>query len=354
MRKVRGFTLVELLVVITIIGILIALLLPAVQAAREAARRAQCTNNLKQLALAALNHESTTGYLPAGGWGNIWVGNPDRGYGNKQSGGFFYNCLPYMEQTGLHDLALTIVPPVAEMDANRKAKSLEMVRTPLAAFYCPTRRRSQVYPLPSSTSSSLANANMPSPVTSGWARTDYAANAGSYVVTWGDGPSASAAPAPPGVPTLVDMTKSTGVCHQGSMVTMAYVVDGSANTYLVGEKAIHPDRYLDGADAGDLWPALSGADDDLNRWVANYPSHDRTNYPFPPKFDASNPAYPPVMDSLSMPGDYTRRFGSAHSAGCNMALCDGSVRMISYSIDPATHLYLGHRTDRQPIDASQF
>ena len=92
----KGFTLVELLVVIAIIGILVALLLPAVQAAREAARKAQCMNNLKQMALGAQQHESAQGFFPTGGWGCSWTGDPDRGFTKKQPGGWIYNILPYI------------------------------------------------------------------------------------------------------------------------------------------------------------------------------------------------------------------------------------------------------------------
>src|SRR5690606_5267675 len=98
-RPQHGLTLIEQLVVIAILGILIALLLPAVQAAREAARRTQCRNNLKQLSLGCMTHESTHRALPAGGWFWNWVGDPDSGFGREQPGGWNYNVLPFIEET---------------------------------------------------------------------------------------------------------------------------------------------------------------------------------------------------------------------------------------------------------------
>ena len=139
-KSVRGFTLVELLVVIAIIGILISLLLPAVQAAREAARRAQCINHLKQLSLACLNHESAVKELPTAGWVPLSVGNPDAGFGMTQPGGWLYNILPYMEQIALfkNQEALTGLALQAQAQA--------LMQTPLDVMYCPSRRPTQLYP----------------------------------------------------------------------------------------------------------------------------------------------------------------------------------------------------------------
>ena len=99
----KGFTLVELLVVIAIIGVLVALLLPAIQAAREAARRTQCSNQLRQLSIAFQNHHDVQKHLPTGGWGFVWLGYPEYGFGPEQPGGWMYNILPFIEQQALHD-----------------------------------------------------------------------------------------------------------------------------------------------------------------------------------------------------------------------------------------------------------
>ncbi len=139
MRR-NAFTLVELLVVITIIGILISLLMPAVQSAREAARRTQCSNNLKQLGLAANNELAAQGHFPTGGWGWRWIGDPDCGSSWKQPGGWIYNLLPFLDQGNLHDLQSGLTGTA------RSNAASQMLSTPLAMFNCPSRRPLATYP----------------------------------------------------------------------------------------------------------------------------------------------------------------------------------------------------------------
>src|SRR5688572_26083147 len=137
-RKCRqpAFTLVELLVVIAIIGILVALLLPAVQAAREASRRTQCKNNLKQIGLAVVNHENQQRFFPHGGWGFQCMGLPNRGFGPTQPGGWVYNILPYLEEQSLHKFG-TPEPT--------KAQLKQVAMTPVGVMNCPSRRPAEAF-----------------------------------------------------------------------------------------------------------------------------------------------------------------------------------------------------------------
>ena len=137
-RACRGFTLVELLVVIAIIGTLIGLLMPAVQSAREAGRRAQCANNVKQLATACLAHEEAQRHLPEGGWGYLCLGVPGRGFDPKtQPGGWIYNILPNIDQDPLWS-------GVGSTSGSAGAM-LQLVTTALPVLNCPSRRRAVTY-----------------------------------------------------------------------------------------------------------------------------------------------------------------------------------------------------------------
>ncbi len=318
-----AFTLVELLVVITIIGILIGLLLPAVQSAREAARRLQCQNNLKQMGLAFLNHEHTHGYFPTGGWGCQWVGDPDRGFNMKQPGGWAYNILPYAEQQALWSLGTGL------SGTEKASKLAQCVGTPLSFQNCPSRRRAVAYP--NRTEYRLSVTTSLAPVAG---RSDYAANMGSTNYWGGGSPGSYSAGDDLSEQQWLDTYQSknayNGVVYRRSEVTTAMVRDGLSNTYMVGEKYLMPEYYTTG----------TGGNDDQTMYVGHDQDVLRGSY------------WAPLQDRSGVLGSYT--FGSAHSGAFNMAMCDGSVRPISYSINSQTHLALGARASGEVIDMSGF
>ena len=312
----KGFTLVELLVVVAIVGGLVGLLLPAVQSARESARRVHCSNNLKQLGLAALGLEFSHGIFPTGGWGWDWVGDGDRGFGREQPGSWLYSLLPFMEQGGLYSMASDGQPDVVT-EVQRSGAGV-LLRTPLSFINCPTRRSASLFP----GVQSIVNADSGS----GFVRSDYAGNSGAGLGE-GPGPSSLVSARSYG---WSDMSSYGGVIYLRSGVRAVQVGDGLSKTYLLGEKYLNPDHYLTGGDFSDNENAYSGNDNDNLRmcWVD--------------LSDVSRNSVP--MRDVSGVGD-SGRFGSAHAGVVNFVFCDGSVRAVGFDVDPVSHYRLGHRRD---------
>ena len=341
--KPTGMTLVELLVVIAIIVILMGLLLAAVQSARESARMVQCGNNLKQLGQAALQHEFSQGHLPAGGWGFEWVGDPDAGFGIGQPGGFIFNCLPYLEQTVIRDMGAGL-----GRGTTGNAKGLaaaEMIARPIESLTCPTRRGVQTWSF-TNAAATMRNINWAAqPPDRVCFRADFAASAGNVFGTgWGKGPSSWASFQDrlliPSVNAIY-----TGVCHQQSRVRFDQIIDGASMTYLAGEKHVNPAHYTTGKFIRDDQPALGGDDIDLHAWSDIPPRRDSRDSGT--GATGSTPSGEPRFN-------FSRAFGSAHSGGFAVVLCDGAVRRVGYDIAPAMHARLGNRRDGLIIDEGKF
>ena len=259
----RGFTLVELLVVIAVIGILIGLLLPAVQAARESGRRTQCMNNLRQLGLAMEHHSSAHGRYPTNGWGYLWIGDPDRGSGPEQPGGWIYNVLPYLEQENLADLGKGMSPD------DKSGVLPSLMCTPLPVLRCPTRATAQLLP----SRPTVVPHNAQWPPGDNLAKNDYAVNGGDYYIRPGPGPSTLEQGDSPGY-RWPRTTRASGVCYVRSELPPAGVEDGLSQTYMIGEKFVSTLYYDTWDDLGYDQSQYSGTCVDISRWTMATPLRD--------------------------------------------------------------------------------
>jgi type II secretory pathway pseudopilin PulG len=306
-----AFTLIELLLLISIVTLLLALLMPAVQMAREAGRRTVCANNLRQISVGFQSHVATHGHLPTGGWGFRWVGDPDRGFGSEQPGGWVFNLLPFIEQTQLRELAR------GQGSAAKPAATLKTLQVAVPVLHCPSRRSAELYPF---TQTKYPLFNCPPPTMA--AKSDYAVNGGDVEIGGGPGPAGYGDAGY----RWPDMNKNTGVCFVRSRIRMADLTSGTSNTLLVGEKYVSVENYLAGVTAGDDQTMHLGDDADVRRFAS----------------------IPPLPD-LARIHDLDH-FGSPHPGGCQFALADGGVRLINYTIDIEAFRKLGRRmTGYKPL-----
>jgi prepilin-type N-terminal cleavage/methylation domain-containing protein len=342
----RGFTLVELLVVIAIIGILVALLLPAIQAARESARRNHCINNLKQLGIAAQLFNDTYKFLPSAGWGDWWVGCPDQPMGERQPGSWAYQLLGFIEETNRAGIGRGFKCG----DPNSKAAIGQMVATSVPTFYCPSRRAAQSYPWKNQN-----NTNFDPPPLAG--KSDYAGNVGDLPALGTDiGPTTTAAydtyPWKYSGPDFVKQvakasnncpTGHTGVIFQRSTISFNQITDGTSHTYLFGEKNLQDEYYEDGQALNDDQSMYTGWDKDNLRSTLIAVLSNGTVAGNPPIPDTATPN----QDAI-----YQWRFGGPHPGVWIAVFCDGSVHALSYDMPPLIHRDLGNRQDGNVIDSS--
>lgn len=284
-----GFTLVELLVVIAIIGVLVGLLLPAVQAAREAARRMQCSNNLKQQGLAIQNHHDIFKHFPPGGY-NPW----------GAVGSWATQILPYMEQG-----------PLAAQNTNNNVDILRYRGGP-TVFFCPSRRGAQ------------ANLSQGGRYLMDYAAATPADSPNSWDQFWHGDTWGMAWEKARYYGVIVRGGPDQNGIWRGNKSKMANIIDGTSNTMVIGEKQLSPIRYKTGDwhdDAG--W--ADGWDPDVIRYTGFTPNPDL-------KYDNQG-------------GWEGYRFGSTHPSGMNILLADGSIRFLGYSVDATIFNRLGHRED---------
>jgi prepilin-type N-terminal cleavage/methylation domain-containing protein/prepilin-type processing-associated H-X9-DG protein len=307
LQRRSGFTLIELLVVIAIIAVLIALLLPAVQSAREAARRAQCTNNLKQIALAANNYESANGCFPGGSYSGTLFNPPHWGT-YPENFSCFARMLGFFEQGAMYN-AINFNLSSADY------ANLTICGVRINSLICPSDNQNETISFPATQASSNVTpgwsfneipTNFPLPSWATQAFTSYAGNAGTFTFGFSN-------LMPPAV-----VQAHNGVIYNDSAVKISAITDGTSNTFLFAE---HSKSLLFQLD-----PAYAVSDGcwQSGRW---YDTLFATLYPINLgrgtfiNFGADSPNYYLPTDA-----------GSLHPGGANFAFCDGSVHFVKNSV----------------------
>jgi prepilin-type N-terminal cleavage/methylation domain-containing protein len=340
-----GFTLVELLVVIAIIGILVALLLPAIQAARESARRTQCMNQVRQMTQAMHNHVDTYKVFPTGGvepWPEITdYSQNGKPFGvHRQGFSWGFQLLPFLEENAVHNITTT--------------RQLE--QTPVALYFCPSRRP----PTQSETSGRwLLDYGALMPMPARWQLTGLLVN-NALTDTDGDGIAVGCEdsflwtllggggyepPALTGVQANNPRYQYWGVIVRGSYfrqgtvertlnftkpVGFSRITDGASHTAVITEKRVNPSTYQSGSEPPDDRGWSDGWDFDTLRLSSCIP------YP-----DSGGIQQPVAAFNLTS--------GSAHTAGFNTGFADGSVRFLNYDIELETFNRMAHRSDGEQV-----